>query len=104
MQLAPNRPFSLAIAGDILEARRRRRPELPSSRAQFLHFGLDGALRRLLGLNAKMRQYVEGAAFVRGVVDRVGMAEFNAVWTSTQTLPRPREIANPSTWIARVLG
>lgn len=65
---------------------------------------LDGALRRLLGLDAKMRQYVEGAAFVRGVVDRVGMAEFNVVWTSPQTLPRPREIADPSAWITRVLG
>jgi coenzyme F420 biosynthesis associated uncharacterized protein len=65
---------------------------------------LDGALRRLLGLNAKLRQYVEGAAFVRGVVDRVGMSGFNAVWTSPATLPRPAEIANPQAWVARVHG
>lgn len=62
----------------------------------------DGALRKLLGLDAKMRQYVEGAAFVRGVVDRVGMEDFNAVWTSPETLPRPDEIADPDAWIARV--
>lgn len=65
---------------------------------------LDGALRRLLGLDAKLRQYVEGAAFVRAIVDRVGMEDFNAVWTSPETLPRPGEIADPQTWIARVHG
>ena len=35
---------------------------------------LDKILRRLLGLDAKMAQYRDGAAFVRGVVDKVGMA------------------------------
>ena len=65
---------------------------------------LDGALRRLLGLDAKLRQYVDGAAFVRAVVDRVGMQDFNAVWSSPETLPRPGEIGNPGEWIARVHG
>ena len=65
---------------------------------------LDGALRRLLGLDAKLRQYVDGAAFVRAVVDRVGMQDFNAVWASPETLPRPGEIGNPGEWIARVHG
>lgn len=65
---------------------------------------LDGALRRLLGLDAKLRQYVDGAAFVRTVVDKVGMQDFNAVWTSPDTLPRPAEIADPTAWIERVHG
>ena len=65
---------------------------------------LDGALRRLLGLDAKLRQYVEGAAFVRAVVDRVGMSGFNAVWTSPETLPQSAEIADPALWVARVHG
>lgn len=65
---------------------------------------LDGALRRLLGLDAKLRQYVDGAAFVRTVVDGVGMDGFNAVWTSPETLPRPEEISDPRAWIARVHG
>src|ERR1700754_4246126 len=43
---------------------------------------LDRTLRRLLGLDAKMAQYRDGAVFVRGVVDNVGMHEFNAVWES----------------------
>ena len=41
---------------------------------------LDKLLRRALGLDAKMAQYRDGARFVRGVVDKVGMADFNVVW------------------------
>ena len=63
---------------------------------------LDGALRRLLGLDAKLRQYTDGAAFVRGVVERVGMSGFNAVWTSPDTLPLPAEIHDPAAWVRRV--
>jgi coenzyme F420 biosynthesis associated uncharacterized protein len=64
----------------------------------------DRLLRRLLGLEAKMRQYRDGAVFVRAVVDEVGMDGFNRVWTSPETLPLPREIEEPSAWVARVHG
>ncbi|WP_084343793.1 zinc-dependent metalloprotease [Piscicoccus intestinalis] len=64
----------------------------------------DIVARRLLGLEAKMLQYREGAEFVRGVIDAVGMDGFNAVWTSPQTLPTPAEIADPAAWVARVHG
>ncbi|WP_189537797.1 zinc-dependent metalloprotease [Streptomyces roseolilacinus] len=63
---------------------------------------LDMALRRLLGLDAKLRQYRDGERFVRAVVDEVGMAGFNRVWTSPNTLPTKAEIARPSDWVARV--
>ncbi|WP_137122252.1 zinc-dependent metalloprotease [Segeticoccus rhizosphaerae] len=65
---------------------------------------VDRLLRRLLGLEAKMRQYRDGAAFVRGVTDRVGVDGFNAVWTSPETLPLPEEIEDPGAWVARVHG
>ena len=65
---------------------------------------LDRLLRRLLGLDAKMAQYRDGAKFVRGVVDKVGMAEFNAVWERPENLPTKAEIADPDAWVARVLG
>jgi coenzyme F420 biosynthesis associated uncharacterized protein len=65
---------------------------------------LDRVIRRLLGLEAKMAQYRDGAAFVRGVVDKVGMAEFNAVWAGPENLPSKAEIADPDAWVARVLG
>jgi coenzyme F420 biosynthesis associated uncharacterized protein len=64
---------------------------------------LDRLLRRLLGLDAKMAQYRDGARFVRGVVDKVGMHEFNAVWESPANLPTKAEIADPSAWVGRVL-
>ena len=64
---------------------------------------LDKLLRRLLGLDAKMAQYRDGAVFVRHVVDKVGMDEFNAVWSGPETLPSKAEIEDPDTWIARVL-
>jgi coenzyme F420 biosynthesis associated uncharacterized protein len=63
---------------------------------------LDRLLRRLLGMEAKTRQYVDGSAFVRSVVDRIGVDGFNAIWTSPQTLPTKAEIADPRRWIARV--
>jgi coenzyme F420 biosynthesis associated uncharacterized protein len=63
---------------------------------------LDQLLRKALGLDAKMRQYQDGAVFVRGVVDAVGMEGFNRVWTSPNTLPTKEEIHEPAAWVARV--
>ncbi|WP_110208389.1 zinc-dependent metalloprotease [Nocardioides daejeonensis] len=65
---------------------------------------LDRILRRLLGLDAKMAQYRDGAAFVRHVVDKVGMADFNAVWSGPEHLPSKDEIHDPDAWISRVHG
>ncbi|MFD9789698.1 zinc-dependent metalloprotease [Streptomyces sp. NPDC059070] len=63
---------------------------------------LDLALRKLLGLDAKLRQYRDGERFVRAVVDQVGMDGFNRVWTSPNTLPTKAEIAKPADWVARM--
>ncbi|MCX4780156.1 zinc-dependent metalloprotease [Streptomyces sp. NBC_01264] len=63
---------------------------------------LDAALRKLLGLDAKLRQYRDGERFVRAVVAQVGMDGFNRVWTSPNTLPTKSEIARPADWVARV--
>lgn len=84
-------------------------PSVAAIRARFSNrresaIGLSRVLRRLLGLEAKMRQYREGAAFVRGVQDTVGIEGFNAVWTSPEMLPSPAEIAEPATWVSRVHG
>jgi coenzyme F420 biosynthesis associated uncharacterized protein len=63
----------------------------------------DQVVRRLLGLDAKMRQYRDGERFVRAVVEAVGMDGFNRVWTSPQTLPTRSEISDPDDWMARVV-
>ena len=64
----------------------------------------DRVLRRLLGLEAKMRQYRDGAVFVREVTAAVGTDGFNRVWESPETLPKPAEIEKPSAWVSRVHG
>ena len=64
---------------------------------------LDRMLRRVLGLDAKMAQYRDGAKFVRRVVGRTGMAEFNAVFAGPENLPSRAEIHDPDAWITRVL-
>jgi coenzyme F420 biosynthesis associated uncharacterized protein len=63
---------------------------------------LDRMIRKLLGLDLKMKQYEEGARFVRHVVGAVGMTGFNAVWTSPDTLPSIAEIRAPQEWLDRV--
>lgn len=63
---------------------------------------LDRLVRRLLGLEAKMRQYRDGATFVRAIVDKVGMEGFNAVWAEPANLPGKDEIAEPGAWLRRV--
>ena len=64
---------------------------------------VDKFLRRALGLDAKMAQYRDGAKFVRGVVAKVGMADFNVVWQDPAHLPTKAEIADPAAWVSRVL-
>ncbi len=64
----------------------------------------DHLVKRLLGLDAKLRQYTDGASFVRHVVDRAGMADFNAVWSGPDALPTKAEITDPDAWLRRVHG
>src|SRR5215218_9205963 len=65
---------------------------------------LDRVLRRLLGLEQKMKQYAEGRVFVGGVVDLVGMEGFNRVWEGPANLPLKDELTEPARWVERVLG
>lgn len=73
---------------------RRRRKSNPVQRL----------IRALLGMDAKMAQYVRGKAFVDTVVGEVGMDRFNVIWTGPDTLPRLAEIDRPADWVSRVLG
>jgi coenzyme F420 biosynthesis associated uncharacterized protein len=73
------------------ERRQRRQPPL------------QRVIRALLGFDAKLNQYTRGKAFVDHVVAGVGMARFNTVWSSPETLPLPTEVDEPQRWIDRVL-
>jgi coenzyme F420 biosynthesis associated uncharacterized protein len=63
---------------------------------------VEGMIRRLLGIEMKLRQYAEGRRFVHEVVERVGMAGFNRVWESPVTLPMLSELTDAPAWISRV--
>ena len=88
-------PAVVPTVADIRKAfdERRKRPQNP----------LQRLLRALLGMDAKLAQYVRGKAFVDAVVERVGMERFNTIWTDPSTLPLPAEVEKPEAWIARVL-
>lgn len=64
--------------------------------------GMRRALRTVLGMDVKLAQYRDGAAFVRGVRRRAGAAALDAVWTSAAALPTAAEIADPAAWVRRV--
>jgi coenzyme F420 biosynthesis associated uncharacterized protein len=65
---------------------------------------LERVIRKLLGIEVKLRQYAEGRKFVHAVVERVGMADFNRIWQSPLTLPRLSELSDPDLWIGRVVA
>jgi len=65
---------------------------------------LEQAIRRMLGIDLKMKQYAQGSRFVATVVGEAGMEIFNRVWTSPETLPTKDEIAAPTLWLERVGG
>jgi len=58
-------------------------------------------LRQVAGLERKHRQYAEGEAFVRHVVDAAGVARLNRAYEGPEQLPTPGEIAEPAAWLAR---
>jgi len=64
--------------------------------------GLNAIIRRVLGMDLKLRQYREGAAFVRQVQSQVGVAGLNAVWSTRSNLPTAAEIGDPAAWVRRV--
>jgi len=82
----------------IRRAFERRRDE--AARAK----GLDRLVRRLLGMDLKLAQYRDGAAFVRAVRGRVGLDGLNAVWAGPDALPSAAEIGDPVAWVRRVHG
>jgi len=82
-------------------------PQTPKIRAAFTQRRVDPGLRevflrKLIGLDAKLRQYRDGAVFVNRVVDLVGHEGFNRVFESPDNLPTPQEISSPDMWVQRV--
>ena len=59
-------------------------------------------LQQVLGLEAKLRQYAQGEAFVNAVEQAGGPDLFNRVWRGPEWLPSLAEIKDPGRWVDRV--
>jgi putative hydrolase len=66
--------------------------------------GMERSFQRAIGFDKKIEQYDAGERFVRDVVARAGIDGFNRVWLAPEALPTVEEIAEPTTWVARVAG
>jgi coenzyme F420 biosynthesis associated uncharacterized protein len=66
--------------------------------------GLTRLMSKLLGLDAKMRQYAEGERFVQSVEAAGGPALMARVWEGPDWLPTLEEIRDPALWVARAGG
>jgi len=88
-------PAVIPSVASIREKFQRRRKEATR---------LEQVVRRLLGVEAKLRQYRDGERFVRAVVEQTDMAAFNAIWERPENLPKPAEVADPRAWVRRVHG
>ena len=59
-------------------------------------------LQKLLGLEAKMRQYEQGERFIEAVEEAGGPQLLERAWQGPEWLPSLPEIRDPSSWIDRV--
>jgi coenzyme F420 biosynthesis associated uncharacterized protein len=59
-------------------------------------------LQKLIGLDAKMKQYEQGERFIEAVEGVGGVALLDRAWEDPANLPSIHEIRDPDAWIARV--
>lgn len=93
-----------AVGPSVVPSVRRIRARFERRRDGEGRPAFDVVLRRLLGMDAKLAQYRDGAAFVRAVERAVGREGLHAVWADPAHLPDAREIADPRAWVRRVHG
>ncbi|MDH3752630.1 MAG: zinc-dependent metalloprotease [Acidimicrobiia bacterium] len=64
--------------------------------------GVSKLFQRLIGIEAKMNQYVAGEAFIEAV-EAVGGSELvDRAWESSDNLPTMPEIRDPQSWVDRI--
>jgi len=64
--------------------------------------GMTGLFHKLVGLEAKLRQYEVGEAFVAAIEAEAGPRAVDAAWRGPEWLPTADELEWPSSWLARV--
>ena len=60
------------------------------------------AIQQMLGIDAKMRQYLQGERFVTAVEEAGGRELLAKVWEGPERLPTLAEIGEPALWVSRV--
>ncbi|HEX7132604.1 MAG TPA: zinc-dependent metalloprotease [Iamia sp.] len=59
-------------------------------------------LQKLIGLEAKLKQYEQGERFIEAVEGAGGPAQLDRAWEDPANLPTMTEIRDPEAWLARV--
>ncbi|HSN43331.1 MAG TPA: zinc-dependent metalloprotease, partial [Propionibacteriaceae bacterium] len=64
--------------------------------------GLAATVGKLMGMDAKLAQYRDGAAFCRHVLDRSGVEGLNLAFEHPRNLPSVTELHDPQLWVDRM--
>ena len=64
----------------------------------------NAAVMRLIGMDMKLKQYDQGAAFINKIEQQASWDALSMAWESPEALPTLAEIEEPSTWLQRVSG
>ena len=59
-------------------------------------------LQKLIGLDAKLKQYEQGERFIEAVEGVGGPEQLDRAWEDPANLPTMAEIRDPKAWLARV--
>lgn len=89
------------------EAARGVVPSVPQmrevlSRRRVERSASERLLERLMGLDVKRKQYIEGEEFCRSIVEAGGIDLLNRIWDGPELLPTLDEIRMPQMWQLRV--
>jgi putative hydrolase len=63
----------------------------------------DPVFERLLGIEMKREQYVQGRAFCDTVVEQTDEATLSRMWESAEAMPSLPEVHEPRLWLARTV-
>ena len=86
------------VLPDVAQIRARFEARRSQRRGAF-----DRFVARITGLDLKLEQYRRGERFVAGVAAAGGQEAIDALWRSPSSLPSDAELANPATWVRRVV-
>ncbi|MGH8998602.1 MAG: zinc-dependent metalloprotease [Acidimicrobiia bacterium] len=64
--------------------------------------GLSRQIRKLMGIEMKMRQYETGRRFLEEVEDQAGLGAVDVAWRGAEFLPTLDELEDPAEWLSRV--